>query len=347
MKKKVFASVSMVNIIALVAVLVLPMLYFAQNANASALNIALIRTDRMQTSVATTGTVCARPTSVNTEAKVVLTFPATFALGLAATWTVDTSNTSSWPGSPTPTAWAVSAPVVASQTVTFTSPDLTVGTTYCFNWNLTTALTTGSAATGNQIGYVETQTAGSATIDKSAVAMQLVGVGADQVTVTGTVNPTFTYSLSATSANFASIANSVADVTTPPVVTITTNARNGWVTWVKDANNGTLNSVGTSSNIPTPGAVGSNYDLATMTGPGAFGLGVTTTGGSSAPSIEYSGVTAGHAGALSNNFRIAASSTAYATSDAITLRPRAIASTTQAPASDYTDLLTVIAAGQF
>lgn len=350
MKIKILKSVSLVNILSLVAAIILPIIYYnTTKAEAAGLNITMVRLDNMVGGAFTSGTVCARPTTASTEAFVQITFPTSFTVSTTvADWAVNTTNLG-WPGSPTPTAWpgiGTQATSAVGKVVTFASTDLTVGTTYCFNWtNTTAALQNPAGANIDQTGILTTRTSVPADIDSSPFA--LATVTGDTVLVTGTVNPTFSFSLSASSATFTAIGNSVANVVTPPTATVITNARNGWTAWVKDANNGTLNSAGTGTNIPTPGAVGSNYDLATMTGPGAFGLGITTSGGSSAPSAEYTGVTAGHAGTLSNAYRIGASSTTYATSDVITLLPRAIASVTQAPASDYTDTITIVAAGQF
>ena len=344
MKKKLIKSLSLINILSLIALIILPALYFTQKAEASGLTEAVVRLDRLSASVTTGGTVCAKATTTDTETMVMVTFPSAFTVnGTAANWTVTTTNlpygATAWPGIGTAT-------LVASKSVTFPSTDLTVGTMYCFNFSGTTTLTNPTAA-NDLVGSITTQKSGPTTIDSAQFALSVVSAGYDQVSITGTINPTFSFTLSAITANFTSIANSVANTSSNPTVTIVTNARNGWTAWVKDANNGTLNSAGTASNIPTPGAVGSNYDLSGMTSTGAFGLGVTTTGGSSAPATEYSGVTAGHAGTLSNAFRPMATSTAYATSDVVTILPRAIASTSQAPATDYTDTITVVAAGQF
>lgn len=133
-----------------------------------------------------------------------------------------------------------------------------------------------------------------------------------------------------------------------PAVGITTNARNGYTVWVKDANNGTFNSAGTGANIPIPTTLGTaSIDMSTKSGTGAYGLGVTVSGGSATANTAYNGATTNYAGTLSNVFQPMASSITFATSDTITLIPRVIASTTQAPANDYTDTLTIVAAGQF
>jgi len=343
MARKTARKFAPISALILIVAILAPILYI-QRVKAAGLTETVVRLDRLSASTATGGTVCAKAATTDTETMVKVTFPSAFTVNAtAANWTVTTTNlplsATAWPGIGTATA-------VSGKDVTFPSTDLTVGTLYCFNFSGTTTLTTPAAA-NDMMGTVTTQKAGPTTIDSANYALSVVAAGYDQVTITGTVNPTFSFTLSAVTANFTAIANSVANTSSNPTITIVTNARLGWTAWVKDANNGTLNSAATGTNIPTPGAVGSNYDLTTMTGPGAFGLGVTTSGGSSAPVAEYSGVTAGHAGTLSNSFRAMSSSTTYASSDVTTLLPRAIAATTQAPAADYTDTLTVVAAGMF
>ncbi|HSX34265.1 MAG TPA: hypothetical protein VLF62_01320, partial [Candidatus Saccharimonadales bacterium] len=102
-------------------------------ASAGTLTQTMVRFDRLQTSAATTGTVCAKPATVGTEASVQVAFPTGYTLGLAATFTVNTTN-NNWPAGGTAWPSIATASNVASQTVTFTSGDLTVGTLYCFNW---------------------------------------------------------------------------------------------------------------------------------------------------------------------------------------------------------------------
>ncbi len=351
-KETILKELSLLNISILGLSMMLPAFYWTQKAQAANLAFTMVRLDRMSASTATGGTVCVKPLTVaSTEGKVVVTFPSDFTLNATASnWTSDITPNSSWPTGAIAWAGLTSPATVAdngAKTVTFASGDLASGSSiYCFNFSGTTTLTTGSAGI-SKTGSVATQTGASAAIDSSNYALAVIAN--DQVQVTGTVNPTFSFTLSSTSANFISIGNSVANTSSNPTVTIVTNARNGWTTWVKDANDGTLTSAGTGSNIPNAGTVGTSYNLgdAGHIASGGFGLGITTTGGSSAPTTEYSGVSAGYAGRLSNAFRPAATSTAFASSDVITLLPRAIASVTQAPANDYTDTITIVGAGQF
>ncbi|NTV55047.1 MAG: hypothetical protein HGA16_00905 [Candidatus Moranbacteria bacterium] len=341
--------VSIIGVVAILVAIVAPIVMI-QNAKASGLTQAYVRLDRLKTATATTGLVCARPTTATTtNIDVAVTFPTVavtnyIVSSTASKWAATGSNiptgTTAWPGIASATV------TVSGQKVTWTyaAQTLNTGTTYCFTWADSTALTT-SAAGVDQLGLIELHNTGPTLTDSSQYALSIIAN--DQVLITGTVNPTFTFSLSQTSTSFSSIGTSVVNASPTPVVSVTTNARNGYTAWVQDANNGTLNSAGASTNIPAPGAVGSNYDLATLTANGAFGLGVTVSGGSTTAATEYNGATAGHAGALSTSFRPMASSTTVSAGDTITMIPRAIAKSTQAPANDYTDTLTVVAAGQF
>jgi hypothetical protein len=306
---------------------------------------ALVRLDRMQGGAATTGTVCARPTTTATEGAVRITFPAGFTVGLTATWTTGVVTTG-WPGSPTPSAWpTIQATGTSSgQVVTFTGGDLTVGTTYCFNWTLTTAVTNASAA-NNMIGSLETLTSGLVTIDKSSIAFSTIT--ADTISVTGAVDPTFSFALPTNTDNFTTVlSNGATSTTTGSTATITTNARNGWTTWVKSANAGLVSASPGATTITSPGT----YDGTPTTlsaGTTGYVMKVATSGATAAPAAEYTSPGADQGGTLLNSFQIAATGTAAAAADTVTFTERARVSTTQAAAGDYTDTLTVIAAGQF
>ena len=341
-------GMSAIGIVALLVAIAAPIV-FVQNAKASNLQQAYVRLDRLKTATPTSGLVCVNPkTSTTTNIDIAVTFPTVAVTdytlnATGANWAATGSNipagTTAYPAIASYTA------TVSGHTVTWayaTPQTLTAGTTYCFTWANTATLTTSAAGT-SQIGSIALHNTGAVLTDSANYALSIVAN--DQVLITGTINPTFSFALSPTSTSFSSISTSVVDASPTPGITITTNARNGYTAWVSDANGGTLNSAGTGTNIPTPGAVGSNYDLTTMTTNGAFGLGVTVSG----PTVvaEYDGTTAGHAGTLSTSFRPMATKNTYGSGDTITLIPRAIAKATQAPANDYTDTLTVVAAGQF
>ena len=336
-------KVSLVNILTLVAALLAPILFSQKAQAAPNLTQAMVRTDRMKAAEATTGTVCARPTSTATEGKVLVTFPAGYTVGLSATWTTGVVTTG-WPAGAVAWPTIQAAGTSSGQIVTFTGGDLTVGTTYCFNWVLTTALTTASAA-NDMIGYIETQTGASATIDKSAVAFSTVS--SDVIVITGSVNPTFSFALPTNTDTFTSaLSNGATAETSGSAATITTNARNGWTTWVKSANAGLVSASPGATTIATVGT----YDGTPTTlsaGTTGYVLKVATSGGTSAPAAEYLSPGADQGGTLTTAYNIAATETAVSSAETVTFTERARVATTQPPAADYTDTLTVIAAGMF
>lgn len=338
---------AILEIFSLLLIIVLP-IFLSERAQAANPNLtfAMVRLDRMLAGTATTGTICVRPTSTAAENKVMVTFPATgsWTVGVSANWAVSTTNIG-WPTTGTVSAWTgVTAGVASGQTVTFTGGgDMTVGTMYCFNWTNTAALTTGTAG-DNQVGYVETQTSTPTTIDKSAVAFSTYTN--DTISVTGAVNPTFSFALPTNTATFASpLVNTATVETNASVATITTNARAGWITWVKSANAALTSASPGATPIATVGTYDGTPSTLSGGAPG-YVLKVTTTGATAAPNAEYvSGTDQG--GTLTTAFNIAASGTAAASGDTVSFIERARVSATQPPANDYTDTLTIVAAGQF
>lgn len=339
---------SVINIAAILAVLVLPFL-FSGTAQAGNFQEAYVRFDRLAASTATTGLVCAKPQTVGTEADVQVVFPTGFTLGLAATFTVGTSDIPS--GS---TAWPsiATATNVTSQTVTFPSGDLTVGTLYCFNWTNSAAVTTGTAG-NDKVGTITTRTGATATIDTSGYATSIVTN--DQIVVTATVPATFSFALSGnTDAFTTSLSSSSVVSTSGRTVTIGTNAASGWVAWVKSAN-AALNSASTSETIATAGTVNNTPDNLNPTTGYVLDVDITTDSGTGTGTVtqaanygaEYAGATTEEGGTLSTTFQPIAASDGTTSGDVLTLTERAFISAVQAAATDYTDTLTVVAAGRF
>src|ERR1700757_5296067 len=168
------------------------------NAHAASLTETFVRFDRIKTSTATTGTVCAKPATTATEAKVLVTFPTGYTVSTTTgNWTVDTTtNTASWPSGGTAWPGIGTATAASGQLVTFPSNDLTVGTLYCFNWTNSAAVSTQSGASSTNTGTVETDTSAPATIDSSNYVTQTIAN--DQISVTATVPQAFSFALSGT-----------------------------------------------------------------------------------------------------------------------------------------------------
>lgn len=338
--------------------LVAPMV-FVNKAEAANLQRTIVRFDRLAASTVTSGQVCAQPqttSAVNVDVQV--TFPTGFTVSTTAgNWAATTANilsgSTAWPGITTATA------TVSSQTVTWTysgNQTLTAGTLYCFIWTNTAALTTGTAG-NDKVGSVTTRTTAAATIDSGSYATSIVSN--DQIVVTATVPSTFTFTLPVNTDTFTTNLGTTTVSTNGRTATIATNAASGWVAWVKSAN-AALNSVSTGATIATAGSVDNTpSDLASVTGyvldvnytDSATGTGTITqaanfgqeyAGGNNSDTV---GGTAG--GALSTTFQPIAASSGTTDGDSLVLVERAKISAVQAAAADYTDTLTVVAAGRF
>lgn len=324
--------------------------YATPSANAATLREATLRLDRMKAATATSGTVCASARTVQTEADVQVTFPADFTVnGTASNWTVTTTNlpagATAWPGIATATS-------VSGQTVTFPSNDLTVNTLYCFNFGATNTLTTGASGS-NKRGSIVTRTSGPAVIDNKSYAVAVVTD--DQIIITAVVPPTFSFALSATSDAFLADLNSSSVTSASGTsVTVGTNARNGWVTWMK-SDNAALVSLGASASIATAGTVDDTpTDLASTTGY-VVDVDITTDSANGTGTVsqaagygaEYAGANATSGGTLSSILQPIAASNGTTDGDILTLTARAKITALQEAGDDYTDTLTVVGAGRF
>lgn len=333
------------SVAAVTAVSSLTLFGFHPAAHAAALSTVFVRFDRMQTSTATTGTVCAKPASTATEASVKVTFPTGYTLGTAANFTVSTTNLS-WPTGGTAWPSIATATTVSSQDVTFPSGDLTVGTLYCFNWTNSAAVTVTSSANASNLGTVTTQTSTPTTIDTAQFAT--ASITNDQIVVTATVPPAFSFALSGNTDALGTLNYSTVGVSpTPRTVTINTNARNGWIVLAKDTNTG-LTSATASTTIAstTPGTVST-----LSAGTEGYNMGVTSTitsGGAITvdPAFASGGVNY-KGGGLDTTSRLVATGAGVANAAVLTMTNNVAIKASTAAASDYTDTITVVGAGLF
>lgn len=337
----------MTRTLGMVGVLVLSFLVslFSHNAAFADLGQASVRFDRMQISSPTTGTVCAKPTTTATEADVQVTFPTGYTLGAAGTFTVNTTNTA-WPTGGTAWPSIATATNVTGQVVTFPSGDLTVGTLYCFNWANSAAVTVKSSASASNTGTITTRTTTPTNIDSSGYTT--ASVTSDQITVTATVPSTFSFALSGTTDALGTLSTgSVTTSPTPRTATLSTNAKNGWMVWSKDANTG-LNSATASATIAST-TPGSNSTLSA--GTQGYNTGITSSqvGGSGTISIAapFVGSSAGQGGGLDTSLRTLASSNGTADTAVLTIKNNVAIGNLTSAASDYTDIITVVGAGLF
>jgi len=339
-KRFINISIALLLVVSLLAPLVL-----IRSAHAAELTETAVRFDRMKISTATAGTVCAKPTSTATEAFVDVVFPTGYTPGLAATFTVNTTNLA-WPAGATAWPSIATATSVVSQTAHFPSGDLTPATLYCFNWDNPAAVQIKSSATASNTGSVTTATSVPANIDTEGYST--ASIADDQIVVTATVPSVFSFAINNSTDSLGALsAGSVTTSPTPRTATVNTNSKNGWMVWAKDSNTG-LTSATAAYTIPsrTPGT---NTTL--VAGTAFYNTGVTQTrvGGSGTVTVDtaFVGTGAGQGGGLDTTLRSLAASNGTADTAVLTLKNNVAIATTTAAASDYTDTITVVGAGLF
>lgn len=255
--------------------------------------------------------------------------------------TVNVTQTISSTGCTTyfPTATVLPGTLTASGSGTTVSISgitaLAATTEYC------TVLTSTSAVTNPASGgvYSALITVGA---DSQTAAFDVLASGANAYSITGTVTPAFTMSLSGSTDSIATLSATALTVSSGITVTINTNAASGWNLYAMDTQAG-LHSTQASHTIPSV-AAGSNATMNGGTiGNEAYALGVSAN---NTPNYAYGAGTTG--GALSNTAynRIATSATTAANVTQVLHELVDIAGTTQ-PGTDYTDTITVIGSGQF
>jgi hypothetical protein len=212
---------------------------------------------------------------------------------------------------------------------------LAATTEYC------TVLTSTTAVTNPVAGvYSALVTVGS---DSQTAAFDVLASGANAYSITGTVAPTFTMSLSGTTDTFGSnLSASALTLSSGITATVSTNAASGWSLYAKDSNAGltsataghTIASVAPGSNVTmNGGSIGSEK----------YALGVSAN---NTTNYAYNAGTTG--GGLSNSAynQIATSSAAGSNVTQVLHELADISATTQ-PGADYTDTITVIGTGSF
>lgn len=343
--------------------LVAPMV-LVNKAEAANLTLAMVRPDRLAASTTAGGIVCAKSTTVDVETLVKVTFPTGFAtVDTPANWVVDNggipADSTFWIGM---TSGVTTASAATGQDVTFPSGDMVVGTLYCFHFTGTSTLTTHATPNNDYTGTVTTQKAGPTDIDTSSYALSIVSN--DQIAISATVPSTFTFALGdgadpdglANTDSFTTNLSTTTASTYGGTVTIATNAAAGWVAWVKSANAG-LNSVSTGASIATASTVNNNdTDLAVdVTSGYVLDVNITTDSATGTGTVsqaadygqEYDGLNVTSGGTLSTTLQPIAAASGTTDGDVLTLIERARITAVQAAATDYTDTLTVVAAGRF
>lgn len=355
MKQGILKGISGVTVLGLLIFLMAPIL-FIKKAEAADLAEAYVRIDRLKRNTATSGMVCAKAATIGVEDDIQITFPTGFDVNTTeANWVVNDDNlpngSTFWIGM---TDGVTDADDVTGQVVTFPSGNMVVGTLYCFNFSGTNTLTTKDAAENDQVGIITTRVA---TVPLDTAEYALSTITDDQIVITATVPPIFTFDLSDNTDTFTTNLSPTSIVSTSGsnTVSISTNASNGWVAWVKSANAG-LDSASAGASIATAGDPDDNTpeDLDSVTGY-VLDVNITTDSGTGDGTVtqasnwgaEYAGADTTEGGSLATTFRPIAASDGTTDGDVLTLIERTKIIAVQQAATDYTDTLTVIAAGRF
>jgi len=166
----------------------------------------------------------------------------------------------------------------------------------------------------------------------------------DQFTVTGTVDPTITFSLDNTSTNFSTIGTSVVTSTPNIVLTVSTNAGTGYTITIRDAGNTTNPGLYNSDAAFMIGSADYSYansaDLGSVAG---YGIQCSSASAACQSPYNVSGNNVGGYELTATNF---ATYGGAADGHTITVTSKAKV-TGSTPAGTYNDTVTVIATGNF
>lgn len=226
--------------------------------------------------------------------------------------------------------------------------NLTPSTAYCVDLTSASAVTLPTA--GEYRPTILTRT-GTTLVDEATVSVRIVAE--DSITVTAKVPPTFNFQLDSNVTAFVSeLTPGTKTQTTARTVTVNTNAKTGWVAWMRNADANGLYSAGVNKNIaPTTPGTAVDVDAAPNTEQYVWGVSsLTQVGGigvlAIAPAYDASGAVNDGSG-VDNSYRQVASSNGTADTAVVTLLSSATISGITPASSDYTDIVQVIGAGNF
>ena len=322
-----------------------------------------VRFDRQSNGAALGGVVCMADDGTAPSGqsqginKVIVSFPSNFVTGTTG-WSVDTTSTNLPSGV---TAWpSVTGPSVvdaATDAAIFSTGDITTGNTYCFHF---TSSSSNMGAGGNNLYaqvWAQKVTGGLTTpILNFGYATSIISTAnGEQIGVTASVSGTMTFSLSGGAAGQTlplGVLGTTA-VTAPYTVqaSVSTNAARGYLAWVKSAN-AALNSAGTGGTIAS---VTGGTSQALTGGTNGYGVYAYSAFASTTIAPPFDGGVAGLGAANgtgvgqvhSTQFDQVASYASAVSSGTFNIGTRARVAATQTPATDYTDTITVVAAGSF
>lgn len=299
---------------------------------------ARVRYDRMKAGAGSTIQVTIVPTTVATETQIKVIFgSATFGPGNTLVSTTNLpANAIALPGIGT-------TAVISGTSMVVNCTDLTVGTTYAFNFAVGVTVPGAGTATDTIQSLVS-----STVTDQTRVTSRYISD--DQVVITANVPPTFSFILSGNTDAFTTdLGASAVSLTYGIGLSVATNAARGWTGWIKSSN-AALSSATTGETIPTVGTVNGTTDTCTG-GADCYNLSVSVSAGTGAGSLaadtEYAGNMTTTGGTFSTIYQPFASRTGKTTGDTVLFKALASILATKAAGSDYTDTWTIVGAGNF
>lgn len=297
------------------------------------------------------------PTSV---AKVAVSFPSGFTL-TAGTPTPTTTGFPNTPASITAPPGTLTSSVTSSgagaggSIVVSGLTSASLNSTTLYGFYIPTGSITNPSTAGQYSLTVSSENSSGTPIDTTTATVYIFGSSSnqDQVVVNASVSPNFSFSLSANTDTVPKVDSTTIQTSPGVTMTVGTNSPLGYTAYVKSANDsltsatnpGTPITTGTFDGTPDTVTAGTtNYGFVPSTG---------TACSSCTGALTYDGefaVSDGtHAGSFapSSAFASFVSRNGYTNADQITLKERVAVATTVGYANDYTDTLTIVAAGNF
>lgn len=320
--------------------------------SAAALTNTSVRLSRMSAGQAATVRIAFTVPAGNsaTEEKLRITFADNFTIATSGISASSTDCSAEGVGNTLPGTYTyTSSNAASSKHITISGlTNLGASTNYCVD---ITGGVTNTGAAGLYTSAVETQLSNSSVVDSTSVPLRIVSSGADQVTVNATVPPSFTFAISSPTTTFdGPLSSSTRRVTSGSTVSVSTNASLGWIVWIRDANSGLYSaSAGKTIASPAPSAFIQNLVDGTE-GYGVSAQIATNGAGGGTPAIDPAfdaASTTDEIQGVNTTFQKVAESSGTANNDQITVFGKATIAADTPAATDYTDVWTIVGAGNF
>lgn len=341
------------KIIGIILILVVLLFFSPQSVSAAGALSALSDTmSRLQKSTVKSDHTIkfTTPTGVAAAQNIRITMPTGFAIGSVDYTDIDVSwgpstgaeNELTLDGTASGTTWGAA---FAGQVLTISSDTGTItGTSKVI-------VEIGLNATSGDQQITNHATAGTYTISIAGTftdtgKIAIVILDSDQFSISGTVDPTLTFSLDNTSTSFGVISTTTPTTSSPNIgLTISTNATNGYTITVQDNGDGSTNP-GLYSSIATAiiGSADNSYtDTANLSSVAGYGIqGASASATIAARYLQTSNTVGGY----ERTATTFATASGTADNHSITVTSKAKAQAT-APAGTYSDTVTLLATGNF